>query len=30
MHRKSIVDMRVPMRNSEPDPRQYELILCSS
>jgi hypothetical protein len=30
MHRKSVVDMRAPPPNSEPNPRQYELILCSA
>lgn len=30
MHRKSIVDMRAPSQTNDPDPRQYELILCSS
>jgi hypothetical protein len=30
MHRKTVVDMHAPQPNSEPDPRQYELILCAS
>jgi hypothetical protein len=30
MHRKSVVDMRAPSPKSDPDPRQYELMLCSS
>lgn len=28
MHRKSIVDMRAPPPINDPDPRQYELLLC--
>jgi hypothetical protein len=30
MHRKSIVGMHAPPPRNDLDPRQYELILCSS